>query len=220
MNRTSISLPPATQCSMLKKPSVARRRQNPQPSPRLGLGLSIPHVTANPHSFAAPAPIPSLNRRSTRSAPTTTTTTMAVLPLLSQALRPRSLLSLMRTLSLAAAPRLLPAAPTPIRSLSQSALAPRHTCLHGGCCRPRVTVAFPAQQQQQQTRGMKVHSAIRKRCEHCMVGFTLPFERGDVVPDVRTALGRLSAARPTSERLGTDMSFVRRIQGISSARGL
>ncbi|KAK0750340.1 ribosomal protein L36-domain-containing protein [Schizothecium vesticola] len=93
---------------------------------------------------------------------------MALLPLLSQALRPRSLLSSMRTLSLAAAPRLLPT--SHIRSLSQSAPQPRHTCLHGGCCRPRVAVAvkaFPAQQQQ--TRGMKVHSAIRKRCEHCMI---------------------------------------------------
>ncbi|KAK1825619.1 ribosomal protein L36-domain-containing protein [Podospora conica] len=93
----------------------------------------------------------------------------AVLPLLSRTtLRPTSLLSSMRALSLAA-----PAAPTQIRHLSQSALTTRrHTCLHSACCRPRVAVAvkaFEVVQQQQQTRGMKVHSSIRKRCEHCMI---------------------------------------------------
>ncbi|KAM3562534.1 hypothetical protein MY1884_001738 [Beauveria asiatica] len=33
----------------------------------------------------------------------------------------------------------------------------------------RLLPATPSQQQQQQVRGMKVHSSVKKRCEHCKV---------------------------------------------------
>ena len=56
------------------------------------------------------------------------------------------------------------------RSVSQAALlAPRAAAV----VRPSIVAARPQLQvqqlQQQQTRGMKVHSSVKKRCEHCKV---------------------------------------------------
>ncbi|KAI1109782.1 ribosomal protein L36-domain-containing protein, partial [Nemania sp. NC0429] len=91
-----------------------------------------------------------------------------------------SLISSLRALSLGTnkpAARALPALcrrqPT-IRRISQSSLTPTRTQ------RPTMTtmmamtkpaVATPAALllQQQQRRGMKVHSSVKKRCEHCKV---------------------------------------------------
>lgn len=53
-----------------------------------------------------------------------------------------------------------------IRALSQAALAP------SVAARPTpaaLSSAIAAGPQQQQTRGMKVHSSVKKRCEHCKV---------------------------------------------------
>ncbi|KAI0452308.1 hypothetical protein F5B21DRAFT_344473 [Xylaria acuta] len=84
---------------------------------------------------------------------------------------PTSLLSSLRALSLRTrqASRVLPTLcrrqPT-VRSISQSALAPTQAQ------RPAIarrTGAMVATMVQQQTRGMKVHSSVKKRCEHCKV---------------------------------------------------
>ncbi|KAI1252184.1 hypothetical protein MGN70_006757 [Eutypa lata] len=82
------------------------------------------------------------------------------------------LTSAFRALSLAA-PRAAPATrqilvggarKQPARAISQAALSPRLAA--------RPTTALSALKvaiQQQQTRGMKVHSSVKKRCEHCKV---------------------------------------------------
>ena len=100
----------------------------------------------------------------------------------------KSLVTSMRALSLAGAIK-----PTPVRSavqssqqqtraLSQSLLtsSTAHTCQHSSCSRPSVVAEVAAKSgvavfQTQQKRGMKIHSAIRKRCEHCKVRQTIPF---------------------------------------------
>lgn len=110
---------------------------------------------------------------------------MASLSLLSQTVRSgafitKSLTASMRVLSLTTP------TPTPVqprsraeqtRSLSQTALSPRRKCTRYCCALP--TLPILGQQSAagqslggivtQQTRGMKVHSAIRRRCEHCKV---------------------------------------------------
>ncbi|KAF3069728.1 50S ribosomal protein L36 [Daldinia childiae] len=81
-----------------------------------------------------------------------------------------SLISSLRALSLRATQ--IPAARQVLRehqftrSISQAALAPRTTA------RPPPTIASATRMIQavtQQTRGMKVHSSVKKRCEHCKV---------------------------------------------------
>ncbi|KAI8956687.1 ribosomal protein L36-domain-containing protein [Daldinia sp. FL1419] len=82
-----------------------------------------------------------------------------------------SLISSLRALSLRAAripaTRQVLREHQPTRSISQAVLAPQTTA------RPTTTVmnATKAIQAvtQQQTRGMKVHSSVKKRCEHCKV---------------------------------------------------
>ncbi|KAI1131867.1 hypothetical protein F5Y10DRAFT_36423 [Nemania abortiva] len=82
-----------------------------------------------------------------------------------------SLTSSLRALSLRTKPasRVLPTLcrrQPATRSISQSALAPTQAQ------RPAImgpTTAKPAALSQQQTRGMKVHSSVKKRCEHCKV---------------------------------------------------
>ncbi|KAI0015695.1 ribosomal protein L36-domain-containing protein [Xylariomycetidae sp. FL0641] len=75
------------------------------------------------------------------------------------------LLSSLRALSLRAAPAVRPGASyQPVRTISQIALAAKPAA--------RPTLAVTAAKQTfalQQTRGMKVHSSIKKRCEHCKV---------------------------------------------------
>ncbi|KAI2769692.1 ribosomal protein L36-domain-containing protein [Daldinia loculata] len=82
-----------------------------------------------------------------------------------------SLISSLRALSLRAAR--IPAARQILRehqytrSISQAVLAPRTTA------RPTPTITNATRMiqavAQQQTRGMKVHSSVKKRCEHCKV---------------------------------------------------
>ncbi len=96
---------------------------------------------------------------------------MASLPILSQTVRTaasatKSLATSMRALSLAARPAALPAIQT--RCLSQAALATSKTALSAGAVAPAVQSGV-AVFQKVQTRGMKVRSAIKKRCEHCKV---------------------------------------------------
>ncbi|KAI1407596.1 50s ribosomal protein l36 [Hypoxylon sp. FL1857] len=79
-----------------------------------------------------------------------------------------SLISSLRALSLRTAPTARQVLRTqPIRNISQTVLAPSTTA------RPAVATinATRAAQaiSQQQTRGMKVHSSVKKRCEHCKV---------------------------------------------------
>ncbi|KAI2604316.1 ribosomal protein L36-domain-containing protein [Hypoxylon fragiforme] len=80
-----------------------------------------------------------------------------------------SLISSLRALSLRAAPVVRQTLQTQqsIRTISQAALAPSTTA------RPTATAANPTRAAQvfaqQQSRGMKVHSSIKKRCEHCKV---------------------------------------------------
>ncbi|KAK4152196.1 ribosomal protein L36-domain-containing protein [Chaetomidium leptoderma] len=78
----------------------------------------------------------------------------------------KSLASSMRALSLSARPATLPAVQT--RCLSQAALSTARTTLGAGAIAPSVQSGV-AVFQRQQTRGMKVRSAIKKRCEHCKV---------------------------------------------------
>ncbi|KAI4870163.1 50s ribosomal protein l36 [Hypoxylon rubiginosum] len=80
-----------------------------------------------------------------------------------------SLISSLRAMSLRAAPaaRQVLRTQQPTRNISQTILAPSTTA------RPAV-VAISAKRAaqaiaQQQTRGMKVHSSVKKRCEHCKV---------------------------------------------------
>jgi large subunit ribosomal protein L36 len=81
----------------------------------------------------------------------------------------KTLTSSMRGLSLAARPATatLPAIQT--RCLSQAVLSnARTTALSAGAAAPAVQTGV-AVFQKVQTRGMKVRSAIKKRCEHCKV---------------------------------------------------
>ncbi|KAL2133228.1 hypothetical protein VTI74DRAFT_2693 [Chaetomium olivicolor] len=95
---------------------------------------------------------------------------MANLPLLSQTVRSatKSLASSMRALSLSARPTTaaLPAMQQ-TRCLSQAVLSttPRTTALSA----PATVQSGVAVFQKTQVRGMKVRSAIKKRCEHCKV---------------------------------------------------
>ncbi|KAK0713909.1 ribosomal protein L36-domain-containing protein [Lasiosphaeria miniovina] len=122
---------------------------------------------------------------------------MASLSMLSQTVRSgvsatRSLARSMQGLTLAASAAPNPAArplrstltstsTTQTRSLSQSVLPSSSLCQHG-CSRPAVAAnsrtagaletgvkTAVAIFQKQQTRGMKVHSSVKKRCEHCKV---------------------------------------------------
>ncbi|AEO67829.1 c4e93071-c640-441c-af1e-703c63b28c08 [Thermothielavioides terrestris] len=104
---------------------------------------------------------------------------MASLSVLSQTARSaasatRSLTSSMRALSLSSAAAARPAMQTQTRSLSQAVLStPRAPTTLG--TRAATSATAPAVQsgvavfQRQQVRGMKVRSAIKKRCEHCKV---------------------------------------------------
>ncbi|GAW21196.1 hypothetical protein ANO14919_107140 [Xylariales sp. No.14919] len=84
---------------------------------------------------------------------------------------PVSLISSLRALSLRTKPafRIVPTLrrqQPAVRSISQNALAPAQAQ------RPaimRPSAAIRATLLQQQTRGMKVHSSVKKRCEHCKV---------------------------------------------------
>ncbi|KAI0178510.1 hypothetical protein GGR52DRAFT_259539 [Hypoxylon sp. FL1284] len=80
-----------------------------------------------------------------------------------------SLVSSLRALSLGAAPAVRQALRTqqPSRNLSQTAFTPSTTA------RPTATAISTTRTlqavSQQQARGMKVHSSVKKRCEHCKV---------------------------------------------------
>ncbi|KAI1159974.1 ribosomal protein L36-domain-containing protein [Nemania serpens] len=83
-----------------------------------------------------------------------------------------SLISSLRALSLRAKPaaRALPAVSRrqpATRRISQSSLTPTRTTQRPTMAIARPAVAIPAALLQQQTRGMKVHSSVKKRCEHC-----------------------------------------------------
>ncbi|KAI0421839.1 hypothetical protein F5X98DRAFT_370467 [Xylaria grammica] len=88
---------------------------------------------------------------------------------------PVSLISSLRALSLRTKPafRIVPTLrrqQPAVRSISQNALAPAQAQ------RPaimRPAAAIRATLLQQQTRGMKVHSSVKKRCEHCKVSQVL-----------------------------------------------
>ncbi|KAK3305417.1 ribosomal protein L36-domain-containing protein [Chaetomium strumarium] len=89
--------------------------------------------------------------------------------ILSQTVRSatKSLTSSMRALSLSAQPTILPRVQT--RYFSQTIISPtRTTAALKGAISPSVQTGV-AVFQKQQTRGMKVRSAIKKRCEHCKV---------------------------------------------------
>jgi large subunit ribosomal protein L36 len=122
----------------------------------------------------------------------------------------KSLASSMRALALAARPTTttttmttLPAVQT--RCLSQAALSGPRTTLSSG-----AGAAAPAVQsgvavfQKQQARGMKVRSAIKKRCEHCKVS-----ERtseavswmGACVADFTLFAGRPKESKQAAQRL-------------------
>ncbi|KAI0505710.1 hypothetical protein F5B22DRAFT_499799 [Xylaria bambusicola] len=82
-----------------------------------------------------------------------------------------SLISSLRALSLRpqtasrVLPTICPRLPT-ARTISLNALAstrPQRPVIQSAAAKLSVTLA------QQQTRGMKVHSAVKKRCEHCKV---------------------------------------------------
>ncbi|KAI0804454.1 hypothetical protein GGR55DRAFT_658677 [Xylaria sp. FL0064] len=60
-----------------------------------------------------------------------------------------------------------------VRSISQSALAPTKA-QRPAIARPAATISVTLAQQQ--TRGMKVHSSVKKRCEHCKVSYLLRFK--------------------------------------------
>ncbi|KAH8167020.1 hypothetical protein CIB48_g1214 [Xylaria polymorpha] len=80
-----------------------------------------------------------------------------------------SLISSLRALSLRTKPatRLVPTLcrqQSTVRSISQSALAPTQAW-RPAITRPAAAMAMV----QQQMRGMKVHSSVKKRCEHCKV---------------------------------------------------
>ena len=69
-----------------------------------------------------------------------------------------------------AASRSTPQTRTVFRRNVSTATRPWHNVPISRTARPSVATCVRAIQQQQQTRGMKVHSSIKKRCEHCKVG--------------------------------------------------
>ncbi|KAI2465161.1 50s ribosomal protein l36 [Annulohypoxylon bovei var. microspora] len=86
-----------------------------------------------------------------------------------------SLVSSLRALSLRAAPATRQVLRTqPIRKISQAVLTPSTTT------RPSATTIKATGAVQaithQQTRGMKVHSSVKKRCEHCKVSYGRRFD--------------------------------------------
>jgi large subunit ribosomal protein L36 len=84
----------------------------------------------------------------------------------------------MRALSLSARPTTMTLPPVQTRYLSQAVLStPYRTTLGAGAVVPAVQSGV-AVFQKTQARGMKVRSAIKKRCEHCKVRDTQPRERG------------------------------------------
>ncbi|ROV95853.1 hypothetical protein VSDG_05138 [Cytospora chrysosperma] len=95
------------------------------------------------------------------------------------------LASSLRTLSLNAASRpttatiVQPQTQTRTRALSSSILLPR--CGSSCAVSARNTFAQPAAVTavRQQTRGMKVHSSIKKRCEHCKIVRRKKSKRGN-----------------------------------------
>ncbi|KAI1500165.1 50s ribosomal protein l36 [Biscogniauxia marginata] len=83
-----------------------------------------------------------------------------------------SLVSSLRALSLRTSPAARQVLRTrtrqqPARSISQMVLAPK-SALRPGVPTTATTMAAQVMAQQQ-TRGMKVHSSVKKRCEHCKV---------------------------------------------------
>ncbi|KAI0466185.1 hypothetical protein F4859DRAFT_334730 [Xylaria cf. heliscus] len=126
-----------------------------------------------------------------------------------------SLISSLRALSLRTKPasRVLPTIcrrqPT-VRSISQSALAPMQASRRA-ITRPTATMA--ATMVQQQTRGMKVHSSVKKRCEHCKVS-QCPKLWGQSMSE---ALG-LCGGKPASDTGAIYTSFAAPTRDISSAR--
>ncbi|KAI1396550.1 ribosomal protein L36-domain-containing protein [Hypoxylon fuscum] len=77
-----------------------------------------------------------------------------------------SIITSLRALSLrsaSAARQVLRTQQQSVRSISQTILAPSTTA------RPAVATRAVQAIAQQQTRGMKVHSSVKKRCEHCKV---------------------------------------------------
>ena len=176
---------------------------------------------------------------------------MAGLQLLPQAMlrsgATRTLTSSIRTLSLALAAsatqirRAVPAKQQQqIRSLSQAILPTRsHRCTNScDCSRPTLATARSGPTgglsgeskgfQGQQTRGMKVHSSIKKRCEHCKVGTRslslwgsqvswadrFKFARASLIIVVL----RSSVGKRTSGAMAISTSSVRRTPGINSVR--
>ncbi|KAI0594817.1 50s ribosomal protein l36 [Biscogniauxia sp. FL1348] len=82
-----------------------------------------------------------------------------------------SIIASLRALSLRAAPatrQALRVRLQPARSISQAVLAPKSATRPSLAAATRISSTV-AQQQQQQTRGMKVHSSVKRRCEHCKV---------------------------------------------------
>ena len=86
-----------------------------------------------------------------------------------------SLVSSFKGLSLAtAAIRSGPRAAQQIRTLSQATLATtRSGSGHNASLQTRISQPLRTTVSLQQTRGMKVQSSIKKRCEHCKVRFAL-----------------------------------------------
>lgn len=109
-----------------------------------------------------------------------TSSKMSCFALLSQTMRSSQTLAT-STKTLAASMRALTLTPSlavrssaqQTRCLSQSTLHNPQSC-HRACCRPTLVAKNHSSKavtfQSQQTRGMKVHSSIKKRCEHCKVG--------------------------------------------------
>ncbi|KAI1772577.1 hypothetical protein F4818DRAFT_132620 [Hypoxylon cercidicola] len=109
-----------------------------------------------------------------------------------------SLLSSLRALSLRAAPAVRQVLRTrqTTRNISQTVLAPSTTA------RPTTTTISTTRAAQaitqQQTRGMKVHSSVKKRCEHCKVSHQFhqyplrPRARDEGFPYERTAFGNMA----------------------------
>lgn len=156
--------------------------------------------------------------------PPSHTYSMASLPILSQTARSaasatKSLATSMRALSLAARPAALPAIQT--RCLSQAALATSKTALSAGAVAPAVQSGV-AVFQKVQTRGMKVRSAIKKRCEHCKVrrtrsGAAWLRGRWHWLTRINPAC-RSSGGKRTSDTTATSTSSARPTRGTSNAR--
>ncbi|KAI1638723.1 50s ribosomal protein l36 [Biscogniauxia mediterranea] len=83
-----------------------------------------------------------------------------------------SIIASLRALSLRTAPAtrqaLLRPRSQPARSISQTVLAPKSAMRPSLAAATKISSTV-ARQQQQQTRGMKVHSSVKRRCEHCKV---------------------------------------------------